>query len=129
MSEDKLHKIYHAFNGKLVGSFEMKLHICKVVSNMPQEIVDFVTRSCWFMGSMDDSWAYAFRGNDLKNKHLIFLSDHLLDQDDTQIHYTIAHEIGHVYLQHKNSVFVNQSKGEIKNQETEADQFAKKYSA
>ena len=27
------------------------------------------------MGSMEDTWAFAFTGNDLKDQHLIFLSD------------------------------------------------------
>ncbi|MCL4354803.1 M48 family metalloprotease [Patescibacteria group bacterium] len=127
MNDNKLHEIYHAFDGKLVGTFEMKLHVCKVLANMPREVIEFVTKSCWFMSSMDDSWAYAFRGDDLKNQHLIFLSDHLLSQDEAQIHYTVAHEIGHAYLRHRNSVFINQSKEEIRQQETEADQFAKRY--
>ncbi|MCL4354442.1 hypothetical protein M1349_03155, partial [Patescibacteria group bacterium] len=87
MNDNKLHEIYHAFDGKLVGTFEMKLHVCKVLANMPNEVIKFVTKSCWFMSSMDDSWAYAFRGDDLKNQHLIFLSDHLLSQDEAQIHY------------------------------------------
>ena len=79
------------------------------------------------MSSMDDAYAFTFTGNDLKNQHLIFLSDDLLYQNISQIHYTIAHEIGHVILGHRNSTLSNQSKKEIKMQEKEADDFAKKY--
>lgn len=79
------------------------------------------------MGSMDDAWGYAFTGNDLKNQHLIFISDDLLVQDSSQINYTILHEIGHVVLGHKNSTNYKQTPREISRQEKEADFFAKKY--
>ena len=48
-------------------------------------------------------------------------------QSENQIKYTIAHEIGHVFLGHNNSTSYIQSKKEIKKQEFEADNFAKKY--
>lgn len=127
MNDQKLHEIYHAFNGKLVGTFEMKVHICEVLASMPDEVISFVTQRCWFMGSMDDAWAFTFRGNDLRDQFLIFLSDELLGENVDQIHYTIAHEIGHVYLKHRNSIFIKQSKGEIQKQEYEADKFARRY--
>ena len=73
---------------------------------------------------MEDAWAFTFTGNDLKNKHLIFLSDELMFQDSRQIKHTIAHEIGHVILGHRNSVLEKQDKEEIKEQEKEADEFA-----
>jgi len=44
-----------------------------------------------------------------------------------QIKYSIAHEIGHVVLNHRNSVLIAQTKAEIKKQEKEADEFARKY--
>ncbi len=47
--------------------------------------------------------------------------------DEEQIRYTIAHEIGHVLLGHRNSIIEKQSKAEISNQEREADEFARKY--
>lgn len=119
--------IYHAFNGKLVGSSQMKFHVCKTLATMPKNIIDFVTKNCWFVGSMEDAWAFTFTGNELKDQHLIFLSDDLLMQDDPQVRYSIAHEIGHVMLHHRNSVLVKQSKEEIQKQEREADIFAKKY--
>lgn len=122
---NKARKIYHMFDGKLVGSFAMKTHVCETLSKMPDKITKHVTAMCWFFGSMDDAWAFAFTGNDLKDQHLIFLSDELFLQDDQQIHYTIAHEIGHVMLGHRNSTLVRQSKEEIKQQEKEADEFAK----
>lgn len=113
--------------GKLVGSYQMKVHVCEVVGRLPEEIQGIVTRNCWFLGSLEDAWAFTFTGNDLKDQHLIFLSDELLLQDEKQIHYSIAHEIGHVILGHKNSVLVKQSKGEIDKQEKEADAFAKQF--
>lgn len=75
---------------------------------------------------MDDAWAYTFTGNDLKNQHLIFLSDDLLRETPEQIMHSIAHEIGHVVLKHRNSTTTSQSKQEIKKQEKEAEAFVSK---
>lgn len=105
----------------------MKINVCKTLAKMPDEIINYITKNCWLFASMEDAWAFTFTGNDLKNKHLILLSDELLFQDENQIQYTIAHEIGHVILGHRNSVLKKQTKEEIKNQEKEADFFAKKY--
>lgn len=120
-------QIYKAFGRRLVGTRLMKLHVSQTLSKMPNDIIKYVINNCWFMASMEDAWAFTFTGNDLKDQHLIFLSDELLNQNDKQINFTIAHEIGHVILGHRNSVFVNQTKSEIKNQEKEADLFANKY--
>lgn len=119
--------IFEKFQGKLVGNEKMQYHVCEILAAMSQDIIDFVTTNCWFMASMEDAWAFTFTGNDLQNQHLIFLSDELLSQDQQQIHFTIAHEIGHVVLGHRNSTLVKQSPEEILKQEQEADEFAKKY--
>jgi hypothetical protein len=120
-------EIYYAFDGKLVGTTFLKRSVCKTLTLMPDEIVDFVTNNCWFLGSMKDAWAFTFTGNDLKDQHLIFLSDALMNQNSKQIQFSIAHEIGHVILGHRNSTLVKQSKEEIKKQEKEADTFAEKF--
>jgi hypothetical protein len=127
MDNPTLKEIYLAFDGKLVGSYQMRTHVCQVVALLPDDIRDDVTRMCWFMGSMEDAWAFTFTGNDLRDQHLIFLSDELLLQNVEQIHYSIAHEIGHVILGHRNSVLDRQSKEEIDKQEKEADTFAKQF--
>jgi Zn-dependent peptidase ImmA (M78 family) len=124
---NKTKNIYYAFGGKLVGNKRMKAYVCLTLSLMPDEIINYITSNCWFFASMEDAYGFTFNGNDLKNQHLIFLSDDLLLQTDKQIQYTIAHEIGHVILLHRNSVLEKQTKEEIKNQEKEADEFAKKY--
>ncbi len=125
--ENRIKNIYYLFNGKLVGNKIMKINVCETLSKMPADIINFITKNCWFFASMDDAWAFTFTGNDLKDKHLIFLSDELMFQSDEQIQYTIAHEIGHVILGHRNSVLEKQSKEEIKIQERQAHDFAKKY--
>ena len=122
-----IREIYYSFGGKLVGTDEMKQYICEVLALMEGDIIDYITSNCWFFGSVDDSLAFTFTGNDLKDKHLIFLSDELFTHDEEQIRYTIAHEIGHVLLGHRNSIIEKQSKAEISNQEREADEFARKY--
>jgi len=119
--------IYHRFEGKLVGSFLMKVHVCETLVQMPDEIIDYITTNCWFFGSMEDAWAFTLTGNDLANQHLIFISDELLMQNPDQIQHTIVHEIGHVVLKHRNAILVHQSKKEIQKQEKEANAFATKY--
>jgi Zn-dependent protease with chaperone function len=120
-------EIYNAFGGKLVGTKFMQKWVCETLTKMPEEIINYVTRTCWFFGSMDDAWAFTFTGNDLKDNHLIFLSDDLLNQHPRQIMYSIAHEIGHVVLKHRNSTLVKQSKKEVRLQEKEADEFARQF--
>jgi Zn-dependent protease with chaperone function len=125
--EKNIKTIYQQFDGKLIGKPKMKIYVCETVSKMPPNIVAYVTKHCWFVSSMKDAWAFAFTGNDIANQHLIFLSDDLLHQDWEQISFTIAHEIGHVMLNHKNSVERIQSQREIKQQEIEADEFARQF--
>jgi hypothetical protein len=120
-------KIRRAFGGKLLGSVFMQTLVCQAVLLLPSETIEFVTSHVWFFSTSDDAWAYTFDGNDAKNKHFIFLSDELLSQDKSQIQHTILHEIGHVILKHKNSIGRRQTQSEIKIQEREADNFAKKY--
>jgi hypothetical protein len=119
--------IYYEFSGKLVGTKFMQKWVCQTLTKMPDDIINFVTSNCWFFGSMEDAWAFTFTGNDLKDQHLIFLSDDLLNQHPQQIMFSIAHEIGHVILKHRNSTLVKQSKAEIKQQEAEADSFARQF--
>lgn len=104
----------------------MQFYVCQTLAQMSEEVISTVTHSCWFISSMDDAWAFTFTGNELKNQHLIFLSDDLLAQDAQQIRHSIAHEIGHVILHHRNSVLVTQTKAEIRRQEREADEFVKR---
>lgn len=120
-------EIYKAFDGKLIGTRFMKIHVCSVLALMPREIVTFVTEKCWFIGSMEDAWALTFKGNEIRNKYLIFLSDELLAQEASQIRHSIAHEIGHVVLNHRNSILVHQSKEEVRQQERAAEKFASTY--
>lgn len=123
----KLKRIYNLFDGKLIGNKFMKYHVCETLSKMPEEYIDSITSKCWFFASMEDTYGFAFTGNDLRDQHLIFLSDELLNQGEEQIHHIIAHEIGHVILGHRNSTLVKQEKSEISKQEREADEFARRY--
>lgn len=123
----KPQEIYIKFNGKLIGNRRMRKFVCETLSRMPDEVIEAITSTCWFFASMDDAWAFTFTGNDLANQHLIFLGDDLLSQSPTQIHYTIAHEVGHVMLKHRNSTLIKQTKEEISKQEKEAHAFATDY--
>lgn len=121
--------IRKAFGGKLMGNLIMREWVCKTVVLLPDEMIDYVTKNIWFISSPDDAWAFTFRGADIKDKHLIVLSDGLFQQEDEDISYTIVHEIGHAILNHKNSMGRMQTESEIKAQEIEADQFARKHLA
>ena len=90
-------------------------------------MIAYICSNIWFISSPDDAWALTFKGSDINTKSLIFLSDELLNQYEEQIKYTILHEIGHVILKHKNSIGCQQTETEIKQQEIEADNFAKNY--
>lgn len=119
--------IINAFDGKLIGNDNIKQYVCRTLLLMEDTIISYITEYCWFFGSTNDSLAYTFTGNDLLNMHFIYVSDALFVQNEQLIMYTIAHEIGHVMLKHRNSVFEKQSKTEIRRQEKEADAFARKY--
>ncbi len=117
-----------SFGHKLLGNSHMKNMVLKTLNFFPEKIVEYVTKNCWIVSSFEDGWAFTLRGDELKtNEYLIFLSDELLKEEESQIIWTIAHEIGHIVLGHRNSIGVPQSKSEIKKQENEADEFAKKY--
>jgi hypothetical protein len=94
---------------------------------LPDDLIHHITQHCWFLGSKEDAWAYTFRGDEIAGKHLIILTDQLLEQSDEDIEWTIMHEIGHVVLGHRNGILAPQTKSETKAQEREADIFAQTY--
>jgi hypothetical protein len=121
-------KIQKAFGPRLIGNKFMKRTVSETLSIFPNEIIYFVTRNCWIIGSFEDGWAFTLKAGDLKkNEFLIFLSDELLSQNTRQIRYTISHEIGHIILGHRNAIGKTQSKSEVRRQEKEADAFAKHF--
>jgi hypothetical protein len=125
MSESAVQK---AFGHKLIGTPFMKKMVERTLMRLPPKIADEIMKHCWFVGSFKDGWAFTIRQRDLKKGEcLIFLSDELLGEDPRQIIWTITHEIGHVILGHRNSIGAVQTKSEIKRQEKEADEFAKRY--
>jgi Zn-dependent peptidase ImmA (M78 family) len=121
-------KVRHALGDKLIGKSFMREQVCRALLFLPSEMIGNVCKSVWFISSPEDAWAFTFKGADIKNRHLVFLSEELFLEDEAQIRYTILHEIGHVVLDHKNSIGIVQTDSEIKKQEQEADRFAQKYS-
>lgn len=120
-------KIKYALGDKLIGSQHMKSIVAKTLLSLPPDKIEEICRTVWFISSPDDSWAFTFKGSEIKERYLIFLSDELLREDDSQISYTILHEIGHVVLKHRNSIGYRQTDEEIRRQEKEADDFVKDY--
>jgi Zn-dependent protease with chaperone function len=122
-----IEEIRRRFSGRLVGKLQMRKWVCETVAILPEEMIEYITHSVWFLSSPEDAWAYTFRGNEVKGQHLVVLSDELFKQSPEDITYTIIHEIGHVMLGHKNSTGQMQTQTEIDIQEREADLFARKY--
>lgn len=122
-------EIRKALGKKLIAKPFLETMVCESLLKLPAEIIEYVVEHVWFFSSSDDAWAYTFHGNDLENKHFIFLSDDLAKEKQSQIEYTIIHEIGHIILKHQNSIDRRQTQSEIRKQELAADQFAKKYLA
>lgn len=120
-------EIRKALGHKLIGSSFMKKVVCRVVLLLPPDLINFVTKHVWFVSSFTDGWAFTLRASELgKGEYLIFLSDELIEAGEGDMRYTILHEIGHVVLGHRNSIGEVQSKSEVRTQEREADEFAKK---
>ncbi|HWA52473.1 MAG TPA: ImmA/IrrE family metallo-endopeptidase [Patescibacteria group bacterium] len=121
-------KIKALFGHRLQGNKFMQKMVLQTLEKFPKDIQEFIATHVWFVSSFEDGWAFTLRGDELKkNEYLIFLSDELLKENPGQITWTIAHEIGHVVLGHRNSIGKLQTKKEISEQEKEADRFAKKY--
>ena len=116
-----------ALGGKLIGKLFMREEVCKTLLLLPQDMLETVCATIWFISSPEDAWAFSFRGSEIKKRSLVILSDELFLQDHEQISYTILHEVGHIVLHHRNSIGYEQTQSEIKQQEDEADQFARKY--
>jgi Zn-dependent peptidase ImmA (M78 family) len=123
----KLKNIILDFKGKVLGNTHTKTIVADTLSRLPKNMVIYITENCWIVSSINDAWAYTFKGSDIPDKYLIFLSDELLSDSIEQIRYTLLHEIGHIILNHNNSINYRQTKREINKQEKEADEFAKKY--
>jgi len=122
-----IEKVRKTLGGKLIGNLRMREIVCKTILLLPTDIVEYACRKVWFVSSPEDAWTITFKGSELTDRHLVFLSHELFEQPESQIRYTILHEIGHVILNHRNSIGVEQTQSEIKQQEDEADRFAKKY--
>ena len=127
MRNRTIEDIKWSFSGRLIGNERMRGMVCKTLIVLPAELIEYVTNGIWFISEPDDAWAFTFRGSDIQNQHLIFLSDELFNQAGQKVKFTILHEIGHVVLGHRNSMGFRQTETEVDRQETEADEFAKKY--
>jgi hypothetical protein len=125
--DKKFLEVREKFGTKIIGPGKMQNLICKVVCRLPQKTADFVTRNVWFVNSFPDTWGFVLRGDELDGKFLVFLSNELFRQPRKIQEYEVFHEIGHVVLNHRNSITVPQSKEKIARQEREADTFARRY--
>lgn len=118
-------KVRKSLNGRLIGKLFMREMVCKTLLLLPSETIEYVCTRVWFISSPEDAWAFTFRGAEIKERSLIIFSEELFIQDKNQIRYTILHELGHVLLNHRNSIGYEQTETEISQQEDEADRFAK----
>ncbi len=68
-----LRKIRKALGDKLIGKIHMRDHVCKAISHLPQEIIENVCSTVWFVSSSEDAWGLLSR--DPKSKtDILFLS-------------------------------------------------------
>jgi hypothetical protein len=117
-------EIRKALGHKLIGTNYMKKVVCRTILLLPHNLIDFVTKKVWFVGSFEDGWAFTLKGSEIgRGEYLIFLSDELIGAGEENMQYTILHEIGHVILGHRNSIGEVQSKAEVRLQERQADEF------
>ncbi|MEX0621910.1 MAG: hypothetical protein WD187_02870 [Candidatus Woykebacteria bacterium] len=121
--EQKLEEIKKRFGGKLIGNKKMQRLVAETLLKLPPDVIDFVTENVWFVSSFEDSWGFVLDSKDLGNKHVIFFGDELFEQDNYAQAYTVAHEIGHVVLGHRNAFLAPQSRQETEKQEAEAHKF------
>lgn len=120
-------EIKEKIGGKLIGKEVMKRSIIEAVHKLPDEIIKKVVKDIWFVSNFEDAWGFVLKADELKGKSLIFLNDELFREGEKQISYTVLHEIGHVILNHRNAILKPQPESETKQQEREADKFAKEY--
>jgi len=119
------YEIKKLLGDKLIGNTRMKEITIRSLLLLPDQLIENVCRTVWFISSPEDSWAFTFKGTEIRNRFLVFLSDELLREPEKQIRYTILHEVGHVVLNHRNSIGYHQTQLEIMQQEKEADEFVK----
>ena len=123
--DEKINKISRKFGNKIIGNDKVRQVVCAVVSRLPSEQIEFVTKNVWFVNSFPDAWGFVLRGDELKGKYLVFLSDEAFRQPKADQYYEVAHELGHILLKHRNSIGLPQTKSQIAKQEREADRFAR----
>ena len=122
-----INKVKKALGGKLIGKPYMVKMVCATLLNLPNDTIEFICKKVWFISSSNDAWAFTFKGEELKDRYLVSISDELFEQEKEQIQFTILHEIGHILLNHRNSIGIEQTPAEIKQQEKQADEFANQY--
>lgn len=121
-----LEDVKRKFGNKIIGSQKVQNLVCSVVGLLPSEKADFVTKNVWFVNSFSDASSFVLRGDELAGKYLVFLSDEVFKQPKSDQYYEVAHEIGHILLNHRNSIGISQTSVEIEKQERQAEQFAYK---
>ena len=100
----KVTDVRKALGGKLIGKLFMREMVCTTLILLPQDVLENVCAAVWFISSPEDAWAFSFRGSEIKNRSLVILSDELFTQNEAQIRFTILHEVGHIVLDHRNSI-------------------------
>lgn len=110
-------------------SDEIRKVLVKTFTKMPKEIVDWACQKLIFVSSCEDHYAFAL----LKDtswgscKGFVFISDYLLDLAEEEQTLAVAHEIAHMKLRHKSSVFNNLTRVETEKQEEKANDLARKW--
>ncbi len=124
---DKIEKIDYMLDHFFVKDEETKHIIADVLLRMPEHILEYVVKNVLFYPSEPDRNEDGVCINmtdlecyDKRKNFIIILDSNFFRQSEEGKYYTIAHEIGHAYLNHENA-------STNKDNENQADNFASQY--
>lgn len=122
---DKIEEIDYMLDHHFVSDEETKHIIADVLSQMPRPILEYVVENVLFYSSDRNEDGVCLNMTNLepcdkRKNFIIILDSNFFRQSEEGKYYTIAHEIGHAYLNHEN-VSTN------KDNEKQADNFASQY--
>lgn len=123
-----IEEVDYMFGGINHLSKEFRMILARAVSKIPQETSEWAAENLLFVSSTWTDYAFSLMKKDWAHKSgFVFLCENLKEEEkDTQL-FSIAHEIAHHKLKHKNPIFGRLTIEETRNQEREANKMAEKW--
>lgn len=110
-----------------IDNTDLRLVVSKALSCVPQKVVDYLMEKCLIFSNWQSAAASYIPNKYIKGKHMIILSDEMLNGDETQTYELILHECAHSWLRHKSPLLGNLTVEEAERQEKDADALAQKW--